>query len=321
MSWVVVKGKTLPLEEKNVEKSKEDEATPRKSLSSESQPGEVQRLQLENFKLKALLRECEGKLRDSESAFPPEMGDAARGLYKILEASSNHNMESSRSPTSKTQPKSELTEPKTSSSSCSSASESSESSESEGKTEDSRGMGLTPSKPSPFFASGAREGKHRSAIYVCKSPPKPQGAVDEDQDEAYVAVMDVEDEDWWEIIDPEKEDVEPHDDFGSDSSYVLVEQDELMNAISSFVTAALHPYPEIQDVAPDKLKELLDSAVNNLGMAEKGTAAKMYEWGTFAYTTYGWGSYVWHLYKDPSMVVMVAKGVVSAASWAMWIMV
>ena len=68
-------------------------------------------------------------------------------------------------------------------------------------------------------------------------------------------------------------------------------------------------------------RRLLDGAVGNLGLKEKPTVTRVYEWGSFAYTTYGWGSYAWQLYRDPAMVHMVAKGVMTAGSWAMWLLV
>ena len=65
---------------------------------------------------------------------------------------------------------------------------------------------------------------------------------------------------------------------------------------------------------------MIDNAIGNLGIGEKGTFSRAYEWGSFAYTTYGWGTYAWQLYSDPAMVHIVAKGVMSAGSWAMWLL-
>lgn len=281
MSWVVVQRKGTSPSPKPKAKTEKDEK------------GELQQLKLENFKLRTLLRECEGKLKSADGNVPPEVKTAASGLFKLLDSSAK---KCGASPQHKA--KSPTSEPSS--------------------------AALEPSKASPFFASGAREPGSRSAIYVCKTaePKEDEDSDAEGDGEAFVAVMDVNDEDWWEIVEPEKEDMEPveEDDFHKDCSYIVVQQEELMDSISAFVAMALTPYPELKGVEPELLQKMLDGAIGNLGLADKGAVTRVYEWGSFAYTTYGWGSYAWQLYRDPAMVHMVAKGVMSAGSWAMWLL-
>jgi hypothetical protein len=44
------------------------------------------------------------------------------------------------------------------------------------------------------------------------------------------------------------------DDFHQDSSYTIVEQEEIMESITAFVAMALKPYPELQGVEPEVLQ-------------------------------------------------------------------
>jgi hypothetical protein len=279
----------------------------------------------ERRKLRELLRQCEKELS----------GDSVVGLQDVEEINKLAQSFYQKLSTCKQQPlppRSAQSSPKTSSV----ASEAKKEEEEEGGGE--RGVGeadkgeeeeggdvlvkmvgrdaLVPSKPSSFFASGAKTGA-RSAIFICKEEQEEE---DEGDEGAFVAVMDVQDDEWWEIVNPEKDDFEPvpDDDFSKDSSYVMVEEEEVMTALASFVAAAIKQYPEAKEVDPQKLKRMIDDTLSTL--QEKGTVTRAYEWGTFAYTTYGWGSYAWHLYRDPAMVQMVAKGVIKAGSWVMWLL-
>jgi len=162
----------------------------------------------------------------------------------------------------------------------------------------------------PCVRAPAREGK-QSAIFVC-------GDGSDTQKELYVAVMDVNDEDWWEVIEPQTlRDPGVSEMLGPDSEYVLVEENEVSKAMSAFVAANLKRYPEAKTVPPAQLKKLLDVSFSSL--KEKGMLLKMYEWGCFAYTSYGWANYAWHLYSDPAMAKLASKWLFTAGSWAVWL--
>lgn len=154
-------------------------------------------------------------------------------------------------------------------------------------------------------------GEH-SVIFVC---------ADKDQDSkssgAFVAVMDVNDDEWWEVIDPEKDCAMKQPEL-IDSDYVLVEDKQVISALSQFVARTLKSYPESKAVPPAQLKKLLDQSFSTL--QEKGMMMKVYDWASFAYTSYGWASYGWALYQDPTVLKMVAKWSFSAASWIIFLL-
>jgi len=153
-------------------------------------------------------------------------------------------------------------------------------------------------------------GEH-SVIFVCTSTD------DESKKGAFVAVMDVNDEEWWEVIDPEKDSALKQPEL-IDSDYVMVEDKEVISALSKFVAGTLKGYPEAKALPPAQLKQLLDRSFSTL--QEKGTLMKAYDWASFAYTSYGWASYGWALYQDPTMLRMVAKWSFNAATWAIWLL-
>lgn len=142
---------------------------------------------------------------------------------------------------------------------------------------------------------------------------------DTDNDEdAYVCCLDVNADDFWVIVDAEEEDlnpIEPDAEFDSDESYVFVDEDDLVSAISNFVALAVRQYPEAKKLEPAHLKRMLDGTFFEL--EEKGTLAQGYQYGCMAYTTYAYGQYAFSLYKDPAMVKLVCSGIVTASKWAL----
>lgn len=87
-------------------------------------------------------------------------------------------------------------------------------------------------------------------------------------DEAYVAVMDVDDSDWWQIVNPEPEDFEPvqPNAIDEDSSYVMVQESELGEAITAFVTSIIAKYPECKGLK--RLQSLCRSNTYVVGILE-----------------------------------------------------
>eukprot|EP00462_Mataza_sp_D1_P005303 CAMPEP_0175105386 /NCGR_PEP_ID=MMETSP0086_2-20121207/10419_1 /TAXON_ID=136419 /ORGANISM="Unknown Unknown, Strain D1" /LENGTH=245 /DNA_ID=CAMNT_0016381213 /DNA_START=143 /DNA_END=880 /DNA_ORIENTATION=- len=188
---------------------------------------------------------------------------------------------------------------------------------------------LKPTKPSNVYASHLQEASKQSAIFLCTSAPLSQQntcnddttSIDDADEEkqVYVAVMDVNDDEWWEIIDPSAEDLnpvsqfDPNQDPDSDEDFVVVDEENVSQAMSEFVATALTGFPETQALTPEQLKKMLNGTFSVL--AEKGKIAKAYEWGTFAYSTYKWGAYAWHLYSEPGMIKMVASGIMTAGGY------
>lgn len=191
-----------------------------------------------------------------------------------------------------------------------------------------------PSKSDPnLFASGMSAKRffggdtNKCSVFLCtntipasKNQDKDEftNDGDDDDDEAYVCVMDVNHDDFWVIVEPEEEDllpVNPEPEFDSDQSYEIVDEDGLVSAIASFVTMAIKKYPEAAKLQDYHLKKMLDGTFYDL--AEKTTVGKAYNWGCVAYTTYSYGSYAFSIYSDPTMVNMIASGVMTACSWAL----
>lgn len=181
-----------------------------------------------------------------------------------------------------------------------------------------------PTRASPFYASGVTDKPAKSAIFVCKNGSLNTHA-DEDEefdmeDKAYVCVMDVPDEEWWEIIEPEVEDVEPivsEPSFDSDKSYEIIDDVEVTEALSAFITSTIQSHPEAFSLSDLEMKKMLDGTFVTL--REKGSVGRALEYGTLAYSAYGWGSYAWQIYSKPGMAKFVLKGAYTAGSWLIYL--
>lgn len=183
-----------------------------------------------------------------------------------------------------------------------------------------------PTRNSPFFASGITDKPSKSAIFICKNGPL-NTHEDEDEDEefeledkAYVCVMDVPDEEWWEIIEPEVEDVQPiavEPAFDSDRSYEIIDDEEVTQALTAFVTSTITSHPETFSLSDVEMKQMLEGTFATL--QDKTMTGKVLEYGTLAYSAYGWGSYAWQIYSKPGMAKFVLKGCYTAGSWIIYL--
>lgn len=189
----------------------------------------------------------------------------------------------------------------------------------ESKIEESKARELRPTKSSALFASGiaAPGSRDKSAIYVCKSGSGGEGGIEDEflegDDSAFVCVMDVNDDDWWEIIEPETEDFEPVVVEDPDDSYEIIDDESLTKALSDFVVSTIKHHPETLALPPTAMKSMLDGTFVTL--KKKGTLGQILEYGTLAYTVYGWGSYAWQLYAHPGLAGYVIKGLYTAGTW------
>jgi hypothetical protein len=156
-------------------------------------------------------------------------------------------------------------------------------------------------------------------------PTAGETSVDEE-----VAVLDLQDIEWWTIVNPvdeqgneikpaqltpgeeEKKNTEDSDDEG----FVVLKERDYVDALADFITKNIREHhPEAARLTPTQLREMLNGTFSDL--KEPGTLGKAWQWGKFMYTTYGWGQTAWSLYQQPAMVRLVASGVFQAATWVL----
>lgn len=136
--------------------------------------------------------------------------------------------------------------------------------------------------------------------------------------EEEVAVVDLSDSDWWTMINPtDEEDAKaaelPTRDQMEDD-FVVLNKADTMEALADFISKSIQRhYPEAARLPPDQLRLLLDGTFHEL--KDPGKLGKAWQWGKFMYSTYGWGTTIWNLYREPAVVKLVASGVYQAATW------
>jgi len=165
------------------------------------------------------------------------------------------------------------------------------------------------------------EADSKKAVLVC-FPSK------DEEDEDQVCMVDLTEAEWWTIVDSARDreterseadtyvecELAAESKTDDDDSYLLVEEKQLGDALSTFVAQAiLKKYPEAKTLNEKELKSLIDSSFH--GLKEPTAVGRYVRYGQMAYTTYGWGMCAWSLYKDPKMVKLAAKFALSAARW------
>jgi hypothetical protein len=136
--------------------------------------------------------------------------------------------------------------------------------------------------------------------------------------EEEVAVVDLADSDWWTIVNPTDEEDAKATELPTrdsmDDDFVVLNKSDSMEALADFISKSIQRhYPEAARLPPDQLRRMLDGTFHEL--KDPGKIGRAWQWGKFMYSTYGWGTTVWNLYREPAMVKLVASGVYQAATW------
>lgn len=91
-------------------------------------------------------------------------------------------------------------------------------------------------------------------------------------------------------------------------SYVLVEKEDVLDAVSTFIAAYLATIPEAQHMKPTDLQQALTSTFQDL---RKGNVRRFWEWGRCAYRCIAFSYGAFSVYENPWLV----RAVVTAL-WA-----
>ena len=84
--------------------------------------------------------------------------------------------------------------------------------------------------------------------------------------------------------------------------------------MSEFIAISLTRIPETRGLSSARLQSMLNRTFREL--REKGSLGKLWDWGTFLYTTYGWATTVINLYHEPKFAFLVLRTIWSAVKWA-----
>lgn len=138
-----------------------------------------------------------------------------------------------------------------------------------------------------------------------------------------VCVLDMKTMEWWtmkphqqdELKGRTKEVYVPVEDKDLGDSYVLVQDGDLQDAISEFITQTLSRYPAYKSLDAEQLKGMMNETFSQL--QEPSLFQKSWGWGQFLYSTYGWTTCCYGVYMDPAMAKFVFSTACSAVSWSM----
>jgi len=152
-----------------------------------------------------------------------------------------------------------------------------------------------------------------------------------------VAVMDLKNVEWWTIVNPDTLGDDENKDITMEASelgdsFAVIQQDDVSESMANFLAISIERNPDAKQLSPAELKKILDGT---LAQAKRqGKLTQAYGWGMWLYSSYSWGSYVVRIYKEPALVKLVlraacvlyqqpilipvfARGIWSAASWAL----
>jgi len=133
-----------------------------------------------------------------------------------------------------------------------------------------------------------------------------------DSDPSQVAVVDLDQADWWTVVPPLRSDELAEPDT-LDGAFVVVEEDEVVEAIAEFLAAYVVAMPHMKRVPNDQLQAKLSTVFSDF--QEKGAMTQLWEWGQFLYTTYGWTATAVGVYQEPEVALWVLRGLWTAAKW------
>jgi len=151
-----------------------------------------------------------------------------------------------------------------------------------------------------------------------------------------VAVVDMKNVEWWTIVNPDTLGADDDKDISYEDSelgdsFAVIQQDDVNESMASFLAVSIERHPDAKQLSPAELKKILDGT---LAQAKKqGSLSQAYGWGMWLYSSYSWGSYIVRIYREPTLVKLVlqaacvlynqpllipvfARGLWSAASWA-----
>jgi hypothetical protein len=181
------------------------------------------------------------------------------------------------------------------------------------------------SKDSTESSQPSIDARYKNAIFV-KSSQKDE-----------VAVVDTKSIEWWTIVNPETLGEDEDKDITLEDSelgepFAVVQQDDVNESIANFLAVSIERHPDAKQLSPAELKQLLDGTFAQI--KKQGKMSQAYGWGMWLYSSYSWGSYVVRIYREPTLVKLVlraacvlynqpvlipvfARGLWSAASWAL----
>jgi len=172
-------------------------------------------------------------------------------------------------------------------------------------------FGSTPSTPASTTPSAAElHTRTRGAVVVNNTNEAATSASNEHE----VAVLDLDNVDWWTLVDPTR-DKEAAAEYNIEEGYVVVRHEDTVDAMAVYLAQILVNHPHASRLSARELAAVIDRSLRPLEPRRYWPGGRYVTYGYYAYLVYSWTATAYSLYRRPWMIKLVATGAVQAASW------
>ena len=129
-----------------------------------------------------------------------------------------------------------------------------------------------------------------------------------------VAILDLDNVDWWTLVDPTR-DKEAAAEYNIEEGYVVVRHEDTVDAMAVYLAQVLVNHPYASRLSARDLAAVIDKSLRPLEPRRYWLGGRYITYGYYAYLAYSWTATAYSLYRRPWMIKLVATGAVQAASW------
>lgn len=119
-------------------------------------------------------------------------------------------------------------------------------------------------------------------------------------------------EDWWEPVMLESRDGEQRVEEAT-GDYVVVNHDDVVNALANFLAAYIIALPEGKRMEPKQLQKAVKDSLREI---RKGKVRKLWDWGRWIYRAAALGYGAFAAYTNPWVAEAVVKTLFTCARYA-----
>eukprot|EP00850_Spirogloea_muscicola_P006002 SM000028S10096 [mRNA] locus=s28:387970:389372:- [translate_table: standard] len=177
------------------------------------------------------------------------------------------------------------------------------------KLQELRSTSISAPAPGPGGASSmASTAASMASSSSSSSSAPPQAATDEattrvlDRD-GFEVNVNLDDPSWWLwVTDADSYGLagkEAADEWGGES-YVVVDKEDVIDAIANFVARYVSTLPQTKNLQPKELQDAMAQAFTEL--RRKSTLRRFWDWGRFLYTSAYWATTAFGIYKNPIVI-------------------
>lgn len=93
------------------------------------------------------------------------------------------------------------------------------------------------------------------------------------------------------------------------SMFIWIADSDVIEAIAYCVAQSIVAMPRVRNVEPQQLQGMIDKAFYSI--KQKCATEKVYDWGKFMYSVYGWGNMAYGFATNPAVMCAIAETTVT----------